>query len=53
MIFAIIGFIFLAAGVGVTVGTYDYARHSGGKKDFLKRFFAFYFASFTVMVRGN
>ena len=30
-IFAIIGFIFLAAGVGVTVGTLDLARNSGGK----------------------
>ncbi|XP_029213666.2 type 2 phosphatidylinositol 4,5-bisphosphate 4-phosphatase-like [Acropora muricata] len=30
MIFAIIGFIFLAAGVGVTVGTLDLARHTGG-----------------------
>ena len=31
MIFAVIGFIFLAAGVGVTVGTLDLAQHSGGK----------------------
>ena len=30
-IFAIIGFIFLAAGVGVTVGTLDLAKNSGGK----------------------
>ena len=30
-IFAIIGFIFLAAGVGVTVGTLNLARNSGGK----------------------
>lgn len=30
-IFAVIGFIFLAAGVGVTVGTLDLARDSGGK----------------------
>ena len=30
-IFAIIGFIFLAAGVGVTVGTLEYAKNSGGK----------------------
>ena len=30
-IFAVIGFIFLAAGVGVTVGTLDLARNSGGK----------------------
>ena len=29
-IFAVIGFIFLAAGVGVTVGTLDLARNSGG-----------------------
>lgn len=32
MIFAIIGFIFLAAGVGVTVGTLDLARNSGGER---------------------
>ena len=31
-IFAIIGFIFLAAGVGVTVGTLNLARNSGGKR---------------------
>lgn len=29
-IFAVIGFIFLAAGIGVTVGTLDLARDSGG-----------------------
>ena len=34
-IFAIIGFIFLAAGVGVTVGTLDLARNSGGKQIFM------------------
>ena len=33
-IFAIIGFIFLAAGVGVTVGTLNLARNSGGKQIF-------------------
>lgn len=33
MIFAIIGFIFLAAGVGVTVGTLDLARQTGGKRN--------------------
>ena len=31
MIFAVIGFIFLAAGIGVTVGTLDLAERSGGK----------------------
>lgn len=31
-IFAIIGFIFLAAGVGVTVGTLSLAENSGGKR---------------------
>ena len=30
-IFAVIGFIFLAAGVGVTVGTLNLAKDSGGK----------------------
>ena len=37
MIFAIIGFIFLAAGIGVTVGTLDLAKNSGGKGSYAQK----------------